>query len=133
MFLKVFKSIVTKHAYIVLGGIAYIGGARSRNLGGGGIWGVTHIFWGEDRISRNLPPLSKFFTLWIFFPYIPKQNFFPDIFFQTFQSCPNLPKFFSQKSPLCCYGSYSHGSQRRSNDFYRNCQELGGGSNWSYV
>ena len=40
MFLKVFKSIVTKHAHIVLVALLIIGGARSRNLRG------NTYFWG---------------------------------------------------------------------------------------
>ena len=79
------------------------GGARSRNLGGEHLRGNTHFGGGQDRISRNLPSpsLPKFLTPWIFFhTFFPK--FFPTIFsrtflifFQTFQNCPDLPKFFT--------------------------------------
>ena len=76
------------------------GGARSRNLRGGGEFQGQHAFWGgQDRISRNLPSpsLPKFLTPWIFF-----HTFFSEIFsrtfrifFQAFQNCPDLPKFFT--------------------------------------
>ena len=131
-----------------------LGGGRhlrgNTHLGGGG---------GQDRISRNLPSpsLPKFLTPWIFFhtffpkffPGLPK--FFTDlpkifprpsknvIFLATFhkflQFCLSNSGVsttfghFSQKSPLCWCGSYTHGSQRlmASTEIIKNW----GGGGWA--
>ena len=76
------------------------GGARPRNLGGGHLRGNTH-FGGATRILERQHAflggkIAKIFDPRGFFPYIFFRNFFPDIsnFFQTFQNCPDLPKFF---------------------------------------
>ena len=54
------------------------GGARSRNLGGGGAFEGQHAFWGGARqnfTKSPLPSLPKFLTPWIFF-----HTFFPKFF-----------------------------------------------------